>query len=149
MLATLTCTRSDVLAPSASYPPITLTVNVAANAPANVVNTATVSGGGETNVGNNTSTVTTPVAPLLPDLTIVKVANGTFAQGQVGATYTLTVTNAGAGPTSAAVSVRHAAGGVDRDVDHGNRMDMRAGHADCTRPMCWQRRRAIRRSRSQ
>jgi uncharacterized repeat protein (TIGR01451 family) len=105
VLGTLTCTRSDVLAPSASYPPITLTVNVAPNAPANVINTATVSGGGETNTGNNTSTVTTPITPLLPDLTIVKVANGTFTQGQTGAIYTLTVTNTGAGPTSAAVTV--------------------------------------------
>ena len=105
VLATLTCTRSDVLAPAASYPPITLTVNIATNAPANVVNTATVSGGGETNTTNNSSTVTTPVTSLLADLTIVKVANGTFTQGQTGATYTLTVTNSGAGPTSAAVTV--------------------------------------------
>lgn len=44
---TLTCTRSDILASSASYPAITLTVNVAANAAATVTNTATVPGGGE------------------------------------------------------------------------------------------------------
>ena len=31
---TATCTRSDALAPAASYPPITLTVNVAPTAPA-------------------------------------------------------------------------------------------------------------------
>ena len=62
VLATLTCTRSDVLAPSASYPPILLTVNIAANAPASLLNTATVSGGGETNTGNNAATTLTTVA---------------------------------------------------------------------------------------
>ena len=45
-LATLTCTRSDSLAASASYPPITVTVNVAANATAPLVNAVYVSGGG-------------------------------------------------------------------------------------------------------
>ena len=54
-LASLTCTRSDVLGGLASYPAITLTVNVAANAPASVINTATVSGGGQTNTSNDTA----------------------------------------------------------------------------------------------
>jgi uncharacterized repeat protein (TIGR01451 family) len=49
----LTCTRSDALAPSSSYPGITLTVDVAGNAPGSVINFASVSGGGETNTGNN------------------------------------------------------------------------------------------------
>jgi hypothetical protein len=39
----------------ASYPPITLTVNVAANAPASITNVANVSGGGESNMANNAS----------------------------------------------------------------------------------------------
>ena len=40
------CTRSDALNAGATYAPITVTVNVAANAPAQVTNVATVSGGG-------------------------------------------------------------------------------------------------------
>src|SRR6188768_966405 len=40
------CTRSSVLAGGASYPAIAVTVNVAANAPSSITNTATVSGGG-------------------------------------------------------------------------------------------------------
>ncbi|HEY6248324.1 MAG TPA: Ig-like domain repeat protein, partial [Candidatus Angelobacter sp.] len=48
-LGTLTCTRSDSLAPGASYPPITLTVTVPQNIRANVTNSATVSGGGDPN----------------------------------------------------------------------------------------------------
>ena len=47
-LTTLTCTRSDTLVVGAGYPPITVTVNVANNAPASVTNTAVVSGGGDT-----------------------------------------------------------------------------------------------------
>jgi hypothetical protein len=49
VLATLTCTRADALNAGASYPPITLTVNVPQNIRANVVNTVTVSGGGDQN----------------------------------------------------------------------------------------------------
>jgi uncharacterized repeat protein (TIGR01451 family) len=60
-LATLTCTRSDALAAAASYPAITLTVNVAGNAPASITNTATVSGGGETNTSNDTANDLTAV----------------------------------------------------------------------------------------
>src|SRR3954451_355927 len=44
--AGLTCTRSDALAPGASYPPIKVTVRTANTAPASVTNTASVAGGG-------------------------------------------------------------------------------------------------------
>ncbi len=60
-LSTLTCTRSDVLAPGASYPPITVSVWVNANAPAQVTNLATVSGGGELNTSNDSASDVTLV----------------------------------------------------------------------------------------
>jgi uncharacterized repeat protein (TIGR01451 family) len=41
-----TCTRADVLNAGASYPPITVIVNVAPNAPSQLTNQVTVSGGG-------------------------------------------------------------------------------------------------------
>ena len=106
-VATLACTRSDALAAGASYPSITLTVNVSAGAPATVTNAATVSGGGDSNSANNTaSDPTTIVAiPLTVDLSIAKTHAGNFTQGQVGATYTITVTNGGTGPTSGTVTV--------------------------------------------
>jgi uncharacterized repeat protein (TIGR01451 family) len=103
-LATLTCTRGDVLAAGASYPVVTLTVNVAANAPASVTNQATVSGGGELNTSNDTASDVTAIGQL-PDLTIAKTHVGNFIQGQGGATYTLTVSNIGTGPTSGTVTV--------------------------------------------
>ena len=45
-LATLSCTRSDSLAFTASYPVITVTVNVTLNMPGSVINQVSVSGGG-------------------------------------------------------------------------------------------------------
>ncbi len=106
-LATRTCTRSTVLAASASYPAITLTVNVAANAPASVTNMVTVSGGGELNAANSTaSDVTTVGAPNLnPDLTVTKTHSGSFSVGQIGATYTITVSNSGTQPTAGTVTM--------------------------------------------
>src|SRR5207244_2993616 len=82
---------------------ITLTVNVASNAAASVTNTATVSGGGETNTSNDTATDVTTINPP-PDLTITKSHSGNFAQGQTGATYTITAANIGGTATSGTVS---------------------------------------------
>jgi uncharacterized repeat protein (TIGR01451 family) len=104
VLGTLTCTRSDALAGPASYPVITVTVNVANNAAASVTNSAAVSGGGQTNTTNDTDTDPTTVVQL-PDLTINKSHTGNFTQGQVGATYSLTVTNSGFAATSGTVTV--------------------------------------------
>ncbi|MGA7953552.1 MAG: choice-of-anchor L domain-containing protein, partial [Gloeobacterales cyanobacterium] len=103
-LGTLTCTRSDALAVGASYPAITLTVNVASNAAASITNSATVSGGGETNTANDTATDPTTVNKV-SDLTITKTHTGNFTQGQTGATYTLTATNSGTAATSGTVTV--------------------------------------------
>jgi FG-GAP repeat len=54
----LTCTRSDVLNPVSSYPPVTLMVDVDANAPTHEVNTATISGGGGTYAADDSWTDT-------------------------------------------------------------------------------------------
>jgi len=101
---TVKCTRSDVLAGGASYPSITLTVSVALNAPASVTNTATVSGGGDTNLTNNTASDPTTIVQVA-DLTITKTHTSSFLPGQVGRTYTITVTNIGGVTTSGTVTV--------------------------------------------
>ncbi len=99
------CTRSDVLQSGSSYEDITVTVNVATNAPTPIMNTATVSGGGELDTSNDTSTDTVAVVQL-PDLTIAKSHVGTnFSQGQQGAQYTLTLSNGGGLATSGTVTV--------------------------------------------
>jgi uncharacterized repeat protein (TIGR01451 family) len=100
-LATLTCTRSDVLPLSTSYPPITLTVDVAANAATPLINNATVTGGGDASPGNNMAADSTTITPTAvpADLSLMKSHVGNFTQGQTGATYTLTVSNSAAGAT--------------------------------------------------
>jgi alpha-tubulin suppressor-like RCC1 family protein len=55
-----TCSRNDVLNSGLSYPPITVTVNVAANATSPQINAATVSGGGSASANANDSTVINP-----------------------------------------------------------------------------------------
>jgi uncharacterized repeat protein (TIGR01451 family) len=106
-LGTLTCTRADALAATSSYPAITLTVNVAANAPSLVTNSATVSGGGEVNVANNTAN--DPTTILAPDMIVSKqhagVINGSFFQGETGATYSITAINIGNLASSGTVTV--------------------------------------------
>ena len=100
--ATVTCTRSDALAPGASYPPVTITVNVAANAPASVTNTATISGGGDVNTANNTATDVTTIlaAASQVDLAVTKTDGLTTYTPGMAISYTITVTNAG--PSTAA-----------------------------------------------
>ena len=96
-LATLTCTRSDALAAGTSYPAITLTVNVAGNAAAMVTNHASVSGGGETNTGNDSASDPTTVTQKVPDLSIDVFHSGTWSEGDVGDTYSLRVDNSNIG----------------------------------------------------
>jgi uncharacterized repeat protein (TIGR01451 family) len=103
-LGTLSCTRSDVLNSLSNYPPVTLTVTVAGNAPATVTNTATVSGGGDANSANNTASDATTILLAGPDLTITKSHVGNFVQGQTGS-YTLAVGNVGGTASSGAVTV--------------------------------------------
>ncbi len=126
-VSALTCFRTDTLASGSSYPPITLTVQVAANAPASVTNSVTVSGGGMTagansstagggQTGTDPTTITqtnpagTPPAPAPPaQLSVSSSHQGSFGQGDTADPYTLTVSNAqAAGPTSGMVVVTDA-----------------------------------------
>jgi uncharacterized repeat protein (TIGR01451 family) len=102
--ASTTCTRSDVLAAGGSYPPITATVNVAANAVSPLVNTVTVSGGSSASASASDSALITGA----PILSINCSHDGDFTLGQQQAVYSLTVGNANsvaAGSTSGTVTV--------------------------------------------
>jgi uncharacterized repeat protein (TIGR01451 family) len=59
---TVTCSTTATVAANSAFPPITLTVNVASNAPQTVTNSAAVSGGGESNTANDTATDPTSIA---------------------------------------------------------------------------------------
>ena len=100
--ATPTCTRTNVVNANATST-LALTVSVASNAPAAVTNTVTISGGNELNTANNTATDLTPITQVA-DLTITKTHAGNFTAGGTGI-YTITVSNAGAGPTVGTVTL--------------------------------------------
>jgi uncharacterized repeat protein (TIGR01451 family) len=87
-LSPLQCTRGDVLFAGTSFEPITLTVNVAANAASSVTNTGTVSGGTETNTANNSASDVTQIDAALQ--MAAQTTNLTVAAGNT-ATTTLNV----------------------------------------------------------
>jgi chitodextrinase len=66
-LAPLSCTRSDALLAGSNFPDIAVTVNVSFSAPASVTNSASVSGGGETNTANDAAADITAIGPAAPD----------------------------------------------------------------------------------
>ncbi len=111
VLATATCTRTDVLAAGASYPTITLTVN-AANA-GTFTNTVTVACAceGSARTANNVGTDTVAVFAAA-NLTITK-TNGvsTLTAGQ-NTTYTVTVSNLGPSAANNALLVDPATPGL-------------------------------------
>jgi hypothetical protein len=92
-LATFSCSRTDIIAPGSSYPPLQVTVNVANNAPASVTNTATVSGGG----------LPTPISAT--DVTAIDggttIVSGSLAQGKAATQSSTLAGYAGAGAASA------------------------------------------------
>jgi uncharacterized repeat protein (TIGR01451 family) len=88
------CTRADALAALASYPPISVTVTVAANPPSNLLtNTATVSGGGELQTNNDVATDPTTIVGTA--LTISKTANVASIRSGQNLVYTVAVGNSG------------------------------------------------------
>jgi M6 family metalloprotease-like protein/uncharacterized repeat protein (TIGR01451 family) len=78
-----TCTRSDTLNAGSSYPGITVTVNVAATAPSQVINRVTVSGGGSASA--SATDTTNVVAP--PPVSRVDATGGTPQSTPVGAAF--------------------------------------------------------------
>ena len=58
---TATCSTTNSIAMGAIAPAITLAVNISGNAPANVINTASVAGGGETNTANDSASDPTSI----------------------------------------------------------------------------------------
>ncbi|MDQ2700369.1 MAG: DUF11 domain-containing protein, partial [Actinomycetota bacterium] len=90
----VSCSRSDAVNAGSNYPPIVVNVDIDGSVGDEVENTATVSGGGDANLGDNTSSSTNPAAKKA-DLAIVKTAStDSVAIGETF-TYDLKVTNNG------------------------------------------------------
>jgi uncharacterized repeat protein (TIGR01451 family) len=92
------CTRGDALAPGASYPPITVMVNVSPSAPSQVINQVSVSGGGSppgsatdpTSIVGLPSVVSgTPAAATATPQTFTFTARHPNGYAQIGAIYFL------------------------------------------------------------
>lgn len=113
--------RSDTLASVSKYPPINLTVNVAIEAPSVVTNAVTVSGGGKSNVANDTVTDGTIVSAV-SRVTITTASP--LRPGIVGVAYSSTLSVAGGSPPIQMVfSVWHSATGfgtIHARTNYGN-----------------------------
>jgi uncharacterized protein (TIGR03437 family) len=95
------CTRSDALNAGSSYPPITVTVNVAGTATSPQVNQASVSGGGSATAA--ASDITTIASGKTETATIVSAANPAavaIAPGSLATAYGKDLANSKAGGTS-------------------------------------------------
>lgn len=91
---TVSCTRSDALLSSASYPSITVTVAVTQTAPSLVVNTATVGGGGEIITANSSSTDPITIVSVA-DLSATNAAAPNPVAAGANITYTQSAINSG------------------------------------------------------
>lgn len=108
----LTATRSGTLNVGTNYPPITIGFAVSSSAPSLLTSQVAVSGGGEGNALNNTSSLTWTIAAG-PDLVVSKTTNSTFSQGSNGS-FLVNVANVGGSPSSGAVTVsEQAPGGME------------------------------------
>jgi uncharacterized repeat protein (TIGR01451 family) len=100
----ITCTSSGAIAVSGTSVfsfPVTVGLGTAVGTNS-VTNTASVSGGGQINTANDSSS--DPTTVLSPNLAISKTHTGNFTQGATGA-YSLTVNNTGTAATSGTVTV--------------------------------------------
>jgi len=102
-LAPLQCTRGDTLFAGTAFEGITLTVNVANNAPASFTASSTVSGGNESNTANDTaSDPTQTVAALVLGAQNANIS--VTAGGTASATLNVTVNDPSSGTISFACS---------------------------------------------
>src|SRR4029077_18782619 len=108
-------------------------VTVSSVSPSSLTNSAGVSGGGELDTTNDSASDTVTINPW-PDLTIIKSHNGSFAQGQTGVTYTLTVVNNGAAPTVGTVTATDLLpAGLTATAISGSGWNCTLGTLTCTR----------------
>lgn len=127
-LTTGTCGRTATLAAQASFPSITLEVDVASTAAASLVNVATLSSG---SIPNVVASDPTTIVPPGPSLRIIKAHYGNFLQGLAGQ-YRMLVSNVGRVPTAAAAAVT-----VVDDPPAGMTITSMSGQGwSCTIPRC-------------
>jgi uncharacterized repeat protein (TIGR01451 family) len=100
----LTCTRNDALNGGASYPPVTVTVDVATNAPSTVTNEISVSGGGSSPATAEDPTTITSAGGGA-NLTLGIQSNSSLLTPGGTGIFTFTVGNNGTASTTGPVTV--------------------------------------------
>jgi uncharacterized repeat protein (TIGR01451 family)/fimbrial isopeptide formation D2 family protein len=98
----ITCTSTTIIAPTGSSTFNLTGIQVGAAAAPSVTNTASISGGGQTNTANDSASDATTVE--IPDLTLTKSHTGNFTVGTAGI-YALKVNNIGTAPTTGTITV--------------------------------------------
>ena len=83
-LATISCTRTDSLAPGAAYPDITVTLNIALNAPGSTTIVSIVGGGGSATSDGSVNLFITPVVSIVSNTTSTTITAGQPAQYLIG-----------------------------------------------------------------
>jgi len=91
---TVSCTRSDALAAGGAYPAITLNALVAQSAPATLTNIATISGGGEADLTNDSATDVAIVGSSA-DMSVTDAASPNPVASGGNITYTVVATDNG------------------------------------------------------
>jgi len=91
---TVSCTRSDALAAGAAYPAITLNALVAQSAPATLTNVATIGGGGEADLTNDSATDVAIVGSTA-DMAVTAAASPNPVASGGNITYTIVATDNG------------------------------------------------------
>ncbi len=100
-----TCTRTDPVAAGASYPLITVTVNVAADAPPWVTNSVTVSGGGLATATATDLTAITAAASMGPQISSGGIGNAATSQsGGIAPNEFISLKGTGLGAATGVVS---------------------------------------------
>src|SRR5260221_6855395 len=90
------CSRSDALATGSAYPSIIVTVSLDSSVGPNMTNFANVTGGGDLSFHGASD----PTAVNVPDLSVAASHSGNFFVGQIGAAYTVNISNVGTTATA-------------------------------------------------
>jgi uncharacterized protein (TIGR03437 family) len=112
------CTRSDALTSGSSYPAIAVTVNVASNAPSQVTNQVTVSGGGSASATANDVTNITPVTvSIAPSISPGGVVNAaSYADGPISPGEIVSIFGTLLGPANPALLTLDSTGKVATSI---------------------------------
>ncbi len=99
-----TCTRTDVLAPAASYAPINVTVSIAYNAASSLTNSSSVVLSGQTESNTNNNVGSAPATQVIASASLTKASSPNPIGVNQPSTLTFTVINGNGNPPQSALA---------------------------------------------